>query len=149
MAIAVNTGETMEKTDAARKVRATSERDIAIAILVTLAQDTRFHEFSLMGFYDEDAEAIQAMADRLGLPSHSKPFLNKLRKVTRTLVQYGVLSARMRGTHKEYLGEPAKQTNYRLEAGRAHRMKGKNEHYHEPEWEAGFILRHAYPKPEE
>lgn len=133
-------------TPDAKKVRGITERTFAIAVLLVLAED-KPHKVSLLGFYDDDADAIDAIAERLGVPSHCKAFRNKLRKVIRHLVRYGVLHAQRTGTHKEYIGEPTQQTDYILENGRAHRMQGKNEHYHEPEWEAGFILRHAYPDP--
>ena len=136
-------------TPEAKKVRGITERTFAIAVLVTLAQDTRTHQVSLLGFYDDDADAIEAIAERLGVSPDSKPYRNKLRRVIQRLVRYGVLHAERCGTHKEYIGEPTQQTNYILESGRARRMMGKTEHYHEPEWEACFILRHAYPDPVE
>jgi hypothetical protein len=131
-------------TRAPKSVRRTSERDIAIAVLLELS--TGRHRFSLFGFYDDDADTISGVAERVGL-EESTAFLNKLKKVVRILVSYDVLARQRVPTHKEYVGEPTQQTEYILEAGRAHRMQGANKHYHSPEWEAAFILRRAYPDP--
>jgi len=131
-------------TPTPKSVRMTSERDIAIAVLLELS--TGRNRFSLLGFYDDDADMISAIAERLGLEAR-KEFTNKLKKVVRVLVNYGVLARQRVSTHKEYFGEPTQQTEYILEAGRAHRMQGENKHYNSPEWEAAFILRRAYPDP--
>lgn len=130
-----------------KTIRGTSEREIAIAILLELAS-TGSHRFSLLGFYDDDEETIAGIAERLELPN-VKVLHNKMRKVVRRLVAYGVLYSQRCSTYKEYIGEPTQQTEYVLEPGRAHRMQGENKHYHEPEWEAAFILRHAYPKADD
>lgn len=134
-----------------RPAREISDREIAIALLIELAQEIPY-KFSLLGFYEDDENFLEALTDRL---KAAKPgseggqaFLNKLRKVCRRLVQYGVLHACMTQTAKEYLGEPSKQMEYFLEPGKAHRLHDGARGYNGPQWEAEFMLRHAYPKPE-
>jgi hypothetical protein len=53
-------------------------------------------------------------------------------------------------TQKEYVGEPAKQMDYGFaNRGKASLLtRGKTEHTGTPEWESGFLLRHAYPAPD-
>ena len=128
----------------ARCARMLSEREIAIALVLEYA-DSGCTSFSLMGFYDDDFEFLHALADRLNVKD-DQAFRNKLRRVVRHLVNYGVLSSRMQGTAKEYCDEPAKQMNYKLKPGKAELIrKGKTDHTMAPEDEAAFLLRHAYP----
>ena len=116
-ASSLTTGEELgpgSHREARRAPRAISEREIAIAAVLELAEHSvscGTREFSLLGFYDDDAEYLKALRERLGVQGGT-PFDRKLSKVVRHLVRHGVLYARMRGTHKEYLGEPAKQMNY-------------------------------------
>jgi hypothetical protein len=134
-----------------RSPRQVCEREIAIACLIEVAQHPPY-KFSLLGFYDDDFDFLEALAARLNVPAPGTPggdaFCRKLTKVVRRLVQYGVLFAQMKGTAKEYCGEPAKQMNYYLQPGRAHRMKDGAKGYNGPDWEASHLLRHAYPAPE-
>ncbi len=130
-----------------RLVRRISEREIAIALVLEYAE-TNCINFGLLGFYDDDAEFLKGLADRLGVPEN-QAFKNKLTRVVRRLVNYGVLHARMRGTAKEYYGEPDKQMSYWLKAGKAELiLRGETEHTMSPENEVAFLLRHAYPEPE-
>lgn len=130
-----------------RPVRQVSERDIACALVLEYAESGAT-SFALMGFYDDDAEFLGSLADRLGVPN-TKAFTNKLTKVVRRLVNYGVLYAQMSGTNKEYFGEPEKQMNYTLKTSKAALIRrGKTEHTMEPEGEVAFLLRHAYPAPD-
>lgn len=100
---------------------------------------------SLMGFYDDDADFLDSLAKRLDTKDDAA-FRNKLRRVARRLVQYGVLYTMMKGTGKEYLGEPAKTQIYWLKPGKAGLLtRGKSEVTMAPEDEAAFLLRHAYP----
>ncbi|MBK6616334.1 MAG: hypothetical protein IPG27_20415 [Ottowia sp.] len=120
---------------------------MAIALVLEYAQSEAI-SFSLLGFYDDDHEFLSGLAERLEV-RQDRAYTNKLTKVVRRLVNYGVLYARMSGTSKEYLGEPAKQMNYRLKVGKAELIrKGKTHCTMEPEGEAAFLLRHAYPEPE-
>lgn len=102
-----------------------------------------------MGFYDDDMNFLANLAERLGVKD-DKAWQNKLRRVVRRMVKYRVLSSHMSGTQKEYLGEPAKTMIYAMPvqwcARLAPEMHPGYTPMGNPEWEAGFILRHAYPK---
>lgn len=130
-----------------RPLRGISEREIAIALVLHYAESECI-SFSLMGFYDDDFDFLQGLAERLGV-SHDKPMENKLRRVVRRLVQYGVLHAHMGATAKEYIDEPSKQMNYKLKPGKAHLMLQPHRPgiTMGPEGEAEYLLRHAYPAP--
>lgn len=130
-----------------RTIRQISEREIALALVLELAE-TRTNTFSLLGFYDDDAYFLEDLAERLDV-RNDKPFLNKVRRVTRALVAGRALTSEMRGTYKEYCGEPAKQMNYSLPVGKARLLtRGETEHTWAPEQEASFLIRRAYPEPE-
>ena len=121
------------------------ESEIALALVLELAH-TQGETFSLMGFYDHDVNFVEGLAERLGVACE-KPFLNKLKKVTRILVSHGALCAEMIGTHREYTGQPARQMNYSLPHGKGGLMRrGKTEHTWKPEKEAAWLLRRAYPE---
>lgn len=127
-----------------RPIRGVSEREIAIALVMEFAEGEH-HDFSMMGFYDDDADFLRAVASRLNV-LNNKAFISKMTRVVRCLVNYGVLHSRMMSTQKEYIDEPAKQTNYWLKPGKANLIR------HEPgvHWmgalgETEFLLRHAYP----
>lgn len=130
-----------------------TDRDVAVALVFELVKwrTGRYggeHSFSMLGFYDEDHEFIQAIADRLNL-QNTKSFRNRLVRIVRRLVQYEVLHARMMGTQKYYIDEPAKQRNYWLRPGKAELIrKGQTEYTMSPEGEVSFLLRHAYPEPD-
>jgi len=127
-----------------RSIKQVSESFLAEALILDLV-DSRLPRFSLMGFYDDDREFLVGLAERLNI-KFDVSFINKLRKVVRRLVSYGVLYSCMSGTAKEYVDEPAKQMNYTLKTGKAELIRrGKTEHTQEPEWEVAFLLRHAYP----
>lgn len=131
-----------------RGVRTVSEREIAIALVLEFAE-SGLYCFALRGFYDDDADFLSGLADRLNV-AFDMAFHNKLTRVTRHLVRYNVLFASMRGTNKEYLGEPAKQMEYKLKPGKSNLLtRGKSEHTGSPEWEAGFLLRNAYPRSDD
>lgn len=132
---------------ARRPIREVEEREIAMAVVLELAS-SGLREFSLMGFYDEDAEFLSDLAARLSV-AEDKAFHAKLTRVVRRLVNYSVLYRSMRGTNKEYIDEPAKQMNYGFVNPGKYRLltDGPTEHIRTPEWEAGFLLRHAYPDP--
>ena len=128
-------------------VRRISERDIALSLVMHYAEDN-CTSFSLIGFYDDDFDFLQGLAERLHVPNDTA-FKNKLARVVRVLVNYGVLYSRMSGTSKEYIDEPAKQMNYWLKPGKADLIRrGKTHCTMAPEDEAAFLLRHAYPEPE-
>lgn len=132
-----------------RHPRNVSERDIAIALVLEFAK-SGLRQFALFGFYDDDAEFLGELATRLGV-ADDRAFRNKLTRVVRKLVSYGVLYAKMRGTHKEYIGEPAKQMEYGFcNPGKANLLtRGESDYTGSPEWEASFLLRRAYPEPME
>lgn len=144
------TGEAMRAARPAgreglRQVRGVSERDIALALVLELAESD-LHHFSPLGFYDDDQDFLGDLANRLGV-ANDRAFRNKLTRVVRRLVSYGVLYAKMRGTHKEYIGEPAKQMEYGFSnPGKANLLtRGESDYTGTPEWEANFLLRRAYP----
>lgn len=131
-----------------RTARQVSEREMALALVLELAE-SGLPSFALMGFYDDDADFLKDLADRLQVDL-TKAFHNKLTKVARCLVNYGILYSQMRGTHKEYFGEPTRQMEYWLRPGKARLLtRGKTEHTMSPEDEASFLLRHAYPAPDD
>jgi len=133
---------------AKRRIRDVTEREIALGLVLEFAESNMLR-FSLLGFYDNDIEFIAALAERLNL-AEDKSLRNKLRKVVRCLVRYGVLEGRMFGTGREYIGEPAKQMDYRLKPGKAALIRrGKTEYTWAPEEEAAYLLRHAYPAPDQ
>lgn len=132
-----------------RRVRDVSEREIAIALVLEFAE-SGLHSFALLGFYDDDQDFLGDLANRLGVADDSV-FRNKLTRVVRRLVSYGVLYAKMRGTHKEYVGEPAKQMAYGFSnPGKANLLtRGESDHTGTPEWEANFLLRRTYPNTDD
>lgn len=133
--------------NARRPIRAVPERDIALSLVLEFAQ-SEWGQFSLLGFYDHDADFIKTLAERLHV-KNDLAFINKLRRVVRTLARYRVLHSRMSSTHKEYIDEPSKQMNYWLRPGKAELIrKGKTDYTMAPEDETAFLLRHAYPKPD-
>jgi hypothetical protein len=134
-------------TDKKRTARQVSERELALALVLELAETPR-HRFALLGFYDDDADFLQALANRVQV-EWDKAFHNKITRVSRRLVNYGVLYSEMRGTYKEYIGEPSKQMEYWLLPGKANLLtRGQTDYTMSPEGEASFLLRHAYPAPE-
>lgn len=131
-----------------RPVRKVSEREMALALVLELAESGR-PSFSLLGFYDNDAGFVDDLARRLNVDADDKAYLNKLTKVVRTLARHNALLAEMRGTHKYYIGEPAKQMEYSLPVGKAALLtRGQTEFTMTPEGEAAFLIRRAYPAPE-
>lgn len=140
--------DTLEAPRLDQNIRRISEREIAMALVLEYAE-THCISFSLMGFYDDDADFLQGLAVRLRVPNN-KAFWAKLTRVVRKLVNYGVFHARMRGTAKEYIDEPAKQMTYWMRAGKDAllRREYKPGVTMGPEGEAAFLLRHAYPKDE-
>lgn len=124
------------------------EREIAVALVLEYAEEN-LSSFSMFGFYDDDAEFVEAVAERLGLRC-TPSFCNKMRRVVRRLVQVGALSYHQGTTHKEYVGEPAQQRNYSLPPGKVNLLrKGQTEHTMTPRGEAEFLVRRAYPKADE
>lgn len=131
-------------SESARLIRNVTEREVAVALILEYAERD-CTSIALMGFYDDDCEFLQALAIRLRV-EFDNSFTNKLRKVIRNLVSVGVFHARMRGTHKEYFGEPSKQMEYSLKPGKAALIRrGKTDFTMTPEDEAAFLIRRAYP----
>lgn len=131
-----------------RTARMCTEREMAIALVLELA-NTRTNRFSLLGFYDEDLDVIAAVADKLNL-ADDRPFRNKLRRVCRRLVSYDALYSSRVCTQKEYIGEPEQQLDYVLLPGKARLLtRGRTDVTMEPEGEAAFLLRWAYPAPDD
>lgn len=128
-----------------RKVRDVAERDLAIALVLLLAQEPT-EKFSPMGFYDDDMEFMSDLALTLNVPD-DKSFKNKVVKVCRHLVRFGVLSAKITQTAKEYNDEPNRQQNYMLRPGKGHLMRQERRPgiTYGPLGEAEWLLRHAYP----
>ncbi len=147
------TAQAVEPTDqtatpaANLEVHTLSERTIALALVMEFAEQNTT-SFSLLGFYDDDLAFLEGLADRLRV-RNDRAFVDKLRRIVRRLTNYGVLIGEMKGTSKEYVGEPAKQMNYWLKPGKAELIrKGKTDYTMAPEDEAAFLLRHAYPADE-
>ncbi len=88
------------------------------------------------------------LADRLRVRVDAA-FKNKVVKVCRRLVRYGVLHARIVQTAKEYIDEPRRQQEYTLRPGKSHllRREAKPGVCYGPRGEAEWLLRHAYPNP--
>lgn len=136
---------TVAMQEAKRSIRSVPEHKVAEALVLEFAE-TNAISISLMDFYDDDCDFLQGLSERLNVPNDT-PFKNKLRVVVRRLVNYGVMHGRMCSTAKEYIGEPAKQMNYTLKAGKAALVRrGKTDCTMEPEGEVAFLLRHAYPQ---
>jgi hypothetical protein len=139
---------TTNVSPAKRAARQISEREMALALVLEFAE-SGLHRFAMRGFYDDDADFLKDLADRLQT-DYNQAFHNKLTRVVRCLVKYGVLYSEMRGTYKEYFGEPEKQMEYWLRPGKARLLtRGKTDYTMSPEDEASFLLRHAYPTPNE
>lgn len=135
-----------ESTATLRPIRGVSERELAIALVLEFALGM-YNTFSMMGFYDDDADFLSEVASRLQV-QNNKAFTSKMTRVVRRLVNYGVLYSRMMPTRKEYIGEPAKQTNYWLKPGKAELIRHEpGEHWMGALGETEFLLRRAYPKP--
>ena len=131
-----------------RRVLRLSERSMAIALVLEFAE-TNCITFSMMNFYDDDADFLDGLAARLEV-TNSVAFRRKITRVVRKLVNFGVLHSRMRGTAKEYFGEPAKQMSYWLRPGKEHLLREESRPgiTMGPQGEAEYLLRHAYPRPE-
>ena len=80
-----------ENTQTLRTPRQVSEREIAISLVIALAE-SGLPSFSLAGYYEDDEDFLHELAGRLNVEKE-KPFVNKLRKVTRKLVNADVLIA--------------------------------------------------------
>ena len=136
---------------ASETTRQLSERKIAVGLMVKLARMTP-PVFSMLRFYDDDADFVNELLEQLGLPNN-KASHNKLLKVARALVRVGALRSQMRGTAKEYLGEPAKQLNYILDTRYQPRLAPDLHPRYTPmfgstpELEAEHLIRRAYPRP--
>lgn len=130
---------------ATRKVRDVSERELAIALVLQLAHEPT-ERFSPMGSYDDDAEFMFDLAVELNVPD-DQAFKNKVVKVCRHLVRFGVLHAKIAQTAKEYIDEPNRQQNYTLRTGKGHllRQECRPGITYGPQGEAEWLLRHAYP----
>lgn len=129
------------------KARDVTERELALALVLELAESGAPY-FAPYGYYDDDSDFLSSLAARLGVVE-DKAFNSKLRRVARRLVNYGVLYGQMRGTMKEYFGEPTKQMEYGFKnPGKAHHLTSpKSAALMGPEREAAFLIRHAYPEP--
>jgi len=127
-----------------RKIRSISEREIAINLVLELAE-SGLRRFSLLQAYDDDAQFVDDLARRLNVVL-DKAFDAKLTRVVRKLVNAGALESMMSSTHKEYIGEPTKQRDYWLPPGKARLLTvGATDHTGAPEWEAAYLIRRAYP----
>jgi hypothetical protein len=131
-----------------KNIRNISERDIAIALILEFVDPVvNLHKFSLMGYYDQDLYFLDRLAGRLDV-NEDKSFRNKLTKVVRNLVNHGVLYGEMVCTHKAAFGEPTKQMEYALPAGKVNLIRrGETEYTMSPEDEIDYLLRRAYPDP--
>lgn len=129
-----------------KEIRQISKREIAINLVLELAESGAPYCFSPMGFYDNDSDFLSNLADRLEVKWDNK-FINKLKVVARTLVNYGVLSSKMSGTAKEYVDEPSKQMNYFLRADKVGLLTREKSYYtYGPRGEAEYLLRYAFPE---
>ena len=139
--------QTADTQSTKRKVRDVSERELAIALVLALAHETNY-TFSPLGFYDDDLEFMAELAAQLNVP-YDQAYKNKVIKVSRQLVNYGVLYARITQTAKEYIDEPNRQQNYTLNPVKVHLLTepARPGITYGPQGEAEWLLRHAYPDP--
>lgn len=132
-----------------RKIRQISEREIAMALVLEYVKANR-DDFSLSLIADDDLEFIASLAKRLQVEG-DLPFKNKLTRVVRRLVNYSVLDTHTFAGQKFYLGIPNRETRYALRPGKADLLRSE----FVPgvtlggEGEAEFLLRRAYPRPDD
>jgi hypothetical protein len=145
VAVRMDRGNTPENRGSPRTVRSVSERELAITLVLLLAQKSD-GKFSPMAFYDDDMDFMEDLAYKLNVPN-STSFKNKVVKVCRHLVSFGVLYARIARTAKEYIDEPNRQQNYMLRPGKVHLLREERRPgvTYGPQGEAEWLLRHAYP----
>jgi hypothetical protein len=129
-----------------RNARNVSEREIAIALLIRLAEYDQcgFRGFSFSEFTEKDVCFIDGLARRIGI-ANDEAYRNKLRRVTRKLVRDNVLRSEMRTTTKE-----KKQMNYMFpNSWTASRMvrKETDDATSSQEREAKYLLSRVYPEP--
>ena len=130
-----------------RSPRQVSEREIAIALVIALAE-SGLPSFSLAGYYEDDEDFVHALAKRLNVES-GKSFVNKVRKVTRRLVNADALIAERATNDRWYAGQSGGQMEYRLRPGKATLLtQAASDSTMGPEGEAAFLIRRAYPNPE-
>lgn len=127
-----------------KSIRSVSEYDLALAIILTLANHYE-RSFSMNGGYDSDIDFLCKLAERLQVIS-DHAFQNKIIRVIRKLVNYGALNAQMNKTHSQYYGQPKKVMEYSLPVGKRELLvRGETDHTFSPEGEAAFLLRRAFP----
>lgn len=130
-----------------RTPRQVSEREIAITLVIALAE-SGLPSFSLAGYYEDDEDFVNTLAERLNVQS-GKSFVNKVRKVTRILVNADVLIAERATNDRWYAGQSGGQMEYRLRPGKATLLTHPaSDCSMGPEGEAAFLIRRAYPNPE-
>jgi hypothetical protein len=131
-------------------------RKAAGVILMELAR----HKEGRFGFccsfaYDDDSEFLTRVAEKLGVVSMAcNPFLSRIQRVCRKLEQYGILGGRLLSCHAEYIGEPRMLKRYEF-ADHEYAMRlapdlwPKYTPMGRAEAELDYLLRHAFPVPED
>jgi hypothetical protein len=127
-----------------RNVRNVSEREIAIALLIRMAESEQsgLRGLSLSGLYVCDDYFIDDLAMKIGI-ENNKAFFNKLKRITRKLVRHNVFlreaTITREGTRSKYVfAKPWESRRlYRKETDDASSQ----------EREAKYLLSRAYPEP--
>ena len=131
-----------------------SNYDIAKAVVLTMAE--LGGAFAPAGYYDDDADMVETIAELSGIGKvYGKGFRPRLFRVCNQLCHIGVLYGFTSCTHKEYIGEPTRQRDFRITnpstAWRLFPPDDVKKHYMSQENELAFLLRHfpGAPKRED
>ena len=130
-----------------RLIRNVSQRELAIALLIELA-DAGGDGISLLGCFEYHNHTIGEIATRIDVISDDALF-RKLRVVARRLVTFGVLSSNMVYSPDVYasaIAGASKTMFYALYPGKRFLLTSDATcGRFGPEGEAGYLLRNAYP----
>lgn len=90
-----------------------TDLEVGASILMALACSKRV-AFAPLGFYDVDAEVMDALQKRLdpNFQVRSSSFRNRIVRVCNLLTSSGVLYSEVVNTRKYYLGEPRQQKEW-------------------------------------
>jgi len=131
-----------------------NERKLAGVVLMVIA-GTNAPSFSASSYYDDDMETLTEIIRMAGI--EKEPLdrnKERVRRVCRRLAKYGIFTTVMKGTQKEYIGEPVRQQNYWF-ANHSHVMRLRPDLYplykpdYTPEFELNYLLDCCYGEREE
>lgn len=139
-----------------------SDREVAKAVVLALAEWEPGKWVAPRAFYDDDAEWLERVLELLGVASTKgmsyRYLTSRLHRVMGKLAEAGVLCREHRvNPDKQYIGEPRSQTEYKF-SKHSYGLRLRPDliqphHHYTPEYSAEFelkwILRRAYPIPEE